>query len=306
MEDIVLGTRASDLALAQTKLVSEALEKVRPGVRLMPSIIRTTGDEGSPTRAVPPGGRKGLFTAEIERALLNGKVDAAVHSAKDLPSTLADETEIAAVLPRGSTHDVLVSLGATRLEDLARGAVIGTGSIRRRCQVLWQRPDVQVSDLRGNVPTRLRKLVEYKWAGIILAGAGLERLGLSSGDGELIFSGQRYFSIALDPSIFIPAGGQGVVAVQVRSGDRRVKEIVAAADHPETHACLKAERTFLRLLQVDCNCPVGVYAEIEGELMRIRAQLFEKETAEPKQGNAEGPASDPDTIAQELYGQFHG
>ncbi len=305
VEEIVLGTRGSDLALAQTKLVSEALEKARPGVRLMPSIIRTSGDEGGLEKASAPAGRKGLFTAEIEGALLSGRIDAAVHSAKDLPSTLAEGTEIAAVLPRGPVYDVMVSLGDARLENLPRGGTIATGSIRRRCQVLWQRPDLQVPEMRGNVPTRLRKLAGNDWAGLILAAAGLERLGLSSGAGEVVFDGRRHAVAPLDPSIFLPAGGQGIIAVQVRAGDRRVNEIVAAADDATTHACLQAERSFLRMLQVDCNCPVGVYAEVEGNLMRIRGQLFEEETAAPKQASLAGPASDPEAMALKLFEQFH-
>ena len=306
VEEIVLGTRGSDLALAQTKLVSVALEQARPGVHLMPSIIRTSGDEGSALKFSATAGRKGLFTAEIERALLSGKIDAAVHSAKDLPSTLAEGTELAAVLPRTIAQDVLVSLDFSGLENLPTGGTVATGSIRRRCQLLWQRSDLEIVELRGNVPTRLRKLAANKWAGIVLAAAGLERLGLSWDGGETKFEDRRYLVSPLPPPKFIPAGGQGIIAVQTRAGDRRVKEIVGAADHAPTHRCLRAEREFLRLLEADCNCPVGVYAEIEREMMKMQAQLFEKEKAKPKEGRSEGPAADPKAIARKLFEQFHG
>ncbi len=306
VEEIVLGTRGSDLALAQTKLVSAALEQARPGVHLMPSIIRTSGDEESAVKFSAAAGRKGLFTAEIERALLSGRIDAAVHSAKDLPSTLAEGTELAAVLPRAVAYDVLVSLDFSGLETLPNGGAIATGSIRRRYQLLWQRSDLEIVELRGNVPTRLRKLAANKWAGIVLAAAGLERLGLSWNGGATKFENLRYFVSPLQPPKFIPAGGQGIIVLQIRSGDRRVKEVISLANDGPTHLRLRAEREFLRLLEVDCNCPVGVYAEIEGTTMKMQAQLFEKDGANPKESGSEGLAADPIAIARKLFEQIHG
>ena len=305
VEDIVLGTRGSELALAQTKMVNEALERVLPSLRLIPSIIRTSGDEGGLGKPGGAGGRKGLFTAEIEHALLSGKIDAAVHSAKDLPSTLGEGTEIAAVLPRALIADVLVSR-VNGLESLPCGGIVATGSVRRSNQLRWKRPDLRIVALRGNVATRLRKLAAASWDGAVFAQAGLQRLNLLPNNDSIQFEEVNFSVSVLDPKVFVPAGGQGIIAVQVRMGDRRVKEIVAAADDPVTHACLRAERAFLRLLDVDCNCPVGVYAEVEGDLMRMRAQLFEKETAAPKEGSCEGPVSDPELLARELFKQFHG
>src|SRR6266699_4538306 len=174
---ITLGTRGSELARAQTLLVEKAIRSAHPSVVIETKIIVTRGDN---TKVVDlNAGRKGLFTAEIERALLAGEVDVAVHSAKDLPSETSPDAEIAAVLPRAPMDDVLVSKHRGGLASLPEGATVATGSVRRKHQLLWKRADLDVIDLRGNVPTRLRKLAENQWASIVLARAGLERLGLS-------------------------------------------------------------------------------------------------------------------------------
>ncbi len=307
VQEIVVGTRGSDLALAQTRLLSEALEPARPGVRLIPSIIKTSGDEGAPERALSPAGRKGLFTAEIERALLRGKIDAAVHSAKDLPSTLADGTEIAAVLPRALVTDVLVSRGAGYdLESLPCGGMVATGSIRRSHQIRWKRPDLRITALRGNVPTRLRKLAAASWDGAVLALAGLQRLNLLTNESSIQLDGETFSLSVLDPETFAPAGGQGIIAVQTRKDDRRVRDVMSAADDRTTHACLRAEREFLRLLDVDCNCPVGVYAQVKGEVMRVRGQFFQDGASAPKEAVVDGSVSDPEALASKLYERIHG
>src|SRR6266480_4958056 len=176
-ETIVLGTRGSELARAQARLVEKAIQTLRPELQIETKIIDTKGDK---TKAVDlRAGRKGLFTAEIERALLAGDVDVAVHSAKDLPSEISPGAEIAAVLPRAQADDVLVSRHRGGLAALQEGATIATGSLRRKHQLSWKRPDLKIVDLQGNVPTRLRKLAENDWDAIVLARAGLERLGLS-------------------------------------------------------------------------------------------------------------------------------
>ena len=173
---IVLGTRGSELARAQARLVEEAIRGADPDVTIETKIIATKGDKA---RVVDPrAGRKGLFTAEIERALLARDVDIAVHSAKDLPSETGPGAEIAAALPRAPMDDVLVSKHPGGLSSLPRGGAVATGSVRRRHQLLWKRADLDIIDLRGNVPTRLRKLAENEWDAIVLARAGLERLGL--------------------------------------------------------------------------------------------------------------------------------
>src|SRR5947208_6989956 len=211
VERIILGTRGSELARTQTLLVENAIRAVHSSVAIETKIIATRGDTAKfiESRA----GRKGLFTAEIERALLAGEVDVAVHSAKDLPSETSPGVEIAAVLSRAQISDVLISKHPRGLGSLPRGAAIATGSVRRRRQLLWQRADLRLIDLRGNVPTRLRKLAENDWDAIVLARAGLERLGRSPARNEISFEGRRFFSEILPSEVFLPAGGQGIIAL---------------------------------------------------------------------------------------------
>jgi hydroxymethylbilane synthase len=304
LHELVVGTRGSDLALAQTKLASDAISRQGPEVGLVPRIIRTSGDETVP-KDLGRAGRKGLFTAEIERALLAREIDVAVHSAKDLPSELAPGTEIAAVLPRADAGDVLVTKHVCDLELLPKQATVATGSVRRKHQLQWQRPDVVVTDLRGNVPTRLRKLHENQWHGVVLAAAGLARLLDGSPSEQFSFDGRDYFLSNLPEEIFVPAGGQGVIALQVRVGDKHVRSVIETADDSETHVCLRAEREFLRLLQADCNCPIGVFARLEDEKLKIRAQIFSNDQAAPTEAFVEGPP-EPEKLAAELFGKIHG
>ncbi|MDQ6939245.1 MAG: hydroxymethylbilane synthase, partial [Verrucomicrobiota bacterium] len=240
--------------------------------------------------------RKGLFTAEIERALLEVKIDVAVHSAKDLPSSLTSGSEICATLPRANVEDVLVAKNADSLATVAKGATVGTGSVRRQHQLRWLRPDLQIADLRGNVPTRLRKLAENSWEAIILARAGLERLQIAN---------DRY--VILPNEQFVPAGGQGVIALQIRRDDNGLREMLAPINHHATFLCLRAEREFLRLLQGDCGTPVGVLAQIEGEWMNLCAQVFSESETEPKVGRLrERITAQPEAIAATLFESMYG
>lgn len=306
-EKIVLGTRGSDLALAQARLVAEVLRERWSDLTIETRIIRTAGDEGP--KATPPvdlrAGRKGLFTAEIERALISGEIDLAVHSAKDLPSDLDAATRIAAVLPRAPAGDAMVSRNPHTLSSLPRGGTIATGSVRRRHQVAWQRPDLRLVDLRGNVPTRLRKLAGSEWDAIILAQAGLDRLGLLQANGEMLFEEWKFSVHALPREIFLPAGGQGVIALQVRAHDEKARVRAEAVDHPVTRLCLRAEREFLRLLEADCNQPIGVFAEIEGTIMTLRGQIFAPGTTEPRESIVEGPGEHADSLAARLFSTIH-
>ena len=203
---ITLGTRGSELARAQTLLVEKAIRSVHPNVAIETKIIVTRGDNAKVVDL--RAGWKGLFTAEIERALLAGEVDVAVHSAKDLPSEISTGAQIAAVLPRAPVNDVLISKQSGGLAALPCGATVATGSVRRRRQLHWNRADLKVVDLRGNVPTRLRKLAENEWDGILLARAGLERLGFSPKRTEINFEAGQFFVEVLPRQIFLPAGGQ--------------------------------------------------------------------------------------------------
>jgi hydroxymethylbilane synthase len=295
---IVLGTRGSDLALAQARLVEKAIRGARTDVIIETKIITTKGDKARvlDLRA----GRKGLFTAEIERVLVAGDIDVAVHSAKDLPSETSPDAEIAAVLSRAPMDDVLVSKQRGGLVSLPEGATVATGSVRRKHQLLWKRADLKLIDLRGNVPTRMRKLSENEWDAIVLARAGLGRLGLSPSRTEISFEGMQFFLDVLPCEIFLPAGGQGILALQVRANDPSTKELVGLVNDRETLFCLQAEREFLRGLQGDCNCPVGVLAKIDKGKMKMRAQVFLGESVAPREAEVEGVCDEGGKLAGEL------
>ena len=295
---IVLGTRGSELARAQSRLVEEAIQGRHPDVTIETKTIVTKGDKA---RVVDPrAGRKGVFTAEIERALLAGELDIAVHSAKDLPSETSAHAEIAAVLRRAPMEDVLVSKHPGGLTSLPHGATVATGSVRRKHQLLWKRADLDLIDLRGNVPTRLRKLAENQWDAIVLARAGLERLGLSPVRIKISFESRQFFVELLPREIFLPAGGQGIIALGVRADDQSTKALLDLVNDLQTLLCLQAEREFLRRLQGDCNCPVGVLAKIDNRKMKMRAQVFLVESAPPREAEVEGAPDDGGKLAGEL------
>ena len=323
---IVLGTRGSELARAQAHLVEKAIQAARPDLKIETKIIATKGDKGGLTFQAPDHqkpqaanspqdesaapdlrhGRKGLFTAEIERALLAKDVDVAVHSAKDLPSEINPGAEIAAVLPRAATDDVLVSRHRGGLAALQEGAMIATGSVRRRHQLLWNGPNLKIVDLRGNVPTRLRKLAENDWDAIVLASAGLERLELSSTKSEINFEDRKFFFEVLPPEMFLSAGGQGIIAMQIRADDERVRAICGLVNDRKTLLCLRAEREFLRLLHGDCNSPVGVLATVKDGVMKLRGQLFDQGLGAPREGEVEGECEDGEGLAAQLLRRING
>jgi hydroxymethylbilane synthase len=305
---IVLGTRGSELALAQTRMVESALRKRWAEVMIEIKAIKTHGDERKTDRGIVDvrAGRKGLFTGKIERALAARRIDLAVHSAKDLPSDLVPGTQIGAVLPRALPDDVLVSLGQYDLPSLPMDGIVATGSVRRKHQLRWKRPDLEIVDLHGNVPTRLRKLAKGVWHGIILARAGLERLGLERNERHFRFEGTEFFVQVLPREIFLPAGGQGVIAIQTRREDDHVRMLVESINHFDTRLCLRAEREFLRLLHCDCNQPVGVLATVERANMSIRAQVFESKATTPRQAAIEGPSENAERLAAELLRRIHG
>jgi hydroxymethylbilane synthase len=303
---IVLGTRGSDLARAQTQLVIDALKARWAGLQIETKIIKTRGDNPKTASLDVRAGRKGLFTGEIERALVGREIDLAVHSAKDLPSALTPGTEIVAVLSRAPVEDVLVATTPCNLDSLIPDGIVATGSVRRKHQLRWKRPDVEVVDLHGNVPTRLRKLASDEWHGIILARAGVERLGLKTSERCVTFEGRELSMAALPSEIFLPAGGQGIIALQARSDDEQLRELAEGISDFNTRLCLRAEREFLRLLHADCNQPVGVLALIESSVMKIRAHVFEIGATTPHQAFAEGPAADAERLAAQLMPQING
>jgi hydroxymethylbilane synthase len=295
---IILGTRGSELARTQAKLVAKAIQSLHPRIAIDTKIIATKGDDEKIVD--PSSGRKGLFTANIERALLAEEVDVAVHSAKDLPSEPSRGAKIAAVLPRGPIDDILVSKQWRSLASLPGAATVATGSVRRKCQLYWQRPDLNLVDLRGNVPTRLRKLSQNNWDAIILARAGLARLAFLTTSTEIDFEGRQFFLEILPSESFLPAGGQGIIALQIRAADQSTNALLKPVNDRETLLCLQAEREFLRGLHGDCNFPVGVVATINDGRMKMRAQLFEAESSEPREAEVEGSLDAGETLAAQL------
>jgi hydroxymethylbilane synthase len=308
---IILGARGSELAQAQTALVVTELQHAWPELEIRTEIIKTRGDEGSAKASEPidpRAGRKGLFTAEIERVLAAGGIDIAVHSAKDLPSDEAPGLEVGGALPRAALNDVLIAKIPGGLAALRSNAIVATGSVRRQFQLRWKHPEIQIVDLRGNVPTRLRKLSANAWDAIVLARAGLERLGYDLSGGSFSFEGALYHAEILPADEFLPAGGQGVIALQLRSDDEGAKAIVDRINHVETLQCLRAERDFLRRLQGDCQSPVGVLAIIENHEMTLRAQVFKEGEATPKTGKVRSSLriQEPEKVAEALYCLMYG
>ena len=257
----VVGTRGSRLALRQAEIALEALRGAHPGRTFETRTIQTSGDRS--TASLSEIGGRGVFVIEIERALLGGEIDIAVHSLKDLPSEETGGLTIAAVLPREDPRDALVSRCGARLAELPSGARVATGSPRRAVQVLSARPDVIVSDIRGNVDTRVRKVEEGEYDAVVLAAAGLKRL-----------CWLERASQVFEPQEMLPAVGQGALAVQVRSDDAEALAIVAAMDDPATRAAITAERAFERRLGGGCSAAIGGYATLSAGPSADRTPLL--------------------------------
>jgi hydroxymethylbilane synthase len=281
-----IGARGSALSLAQTELVAGAL---RPSsdveIEIVP--IRTTGDRLSKLEAAMTG--KDLFTREIDEALLEGRVDVGVHSLKDLPSRLPDGIALAAVPPREDPRDVLVSRDRRSLETLSHGVRIGTSSARRRAQILAARPDAEVLEARGNVDTRIRRLKEGKWDAIVLARAGLSRLGLL-----------HEITQELPASVMLPAVGQGALAVVIRSDDRAVRERISALDDGPSHREAVAERTLLELLEAGCRAPVAGLARAREGILELEGAVFAPDGSRTLRAGASGGEHDPAALGREV------
>ncbi len=252
---IRVGTRSSPLALRQASLVAERLRGVAPDrtVEIIP--MKTSGDRLAQVTLGEFGG-KGLFVKELEEALLDERLDVAVHSLKDMPVQLPEGLCLAAFLPREDPRDVLVSATGGGIADLPPGARVGTSSLRRRVLLLSQRPDLRIEAIRGNVDTRLAKLSAGNWDAIVVAAAGLARLGLAPANAR-----------HLPLEEFVPAVGQGILVLEARSGDRELLGLLAGADDPATRCQAEAERAFLRQLGASCHTPVAAHAQLsDGEL----------------------------------------
>jgi len=287
-----LGTRASALARWQADWVAARLQELGVAVELVP--ITTQGD--AKTGPLGQIGGQGLFTKELQRSLLDEQIDLAVHSLKDLPTAPVEGLLVAAVPLRESTADALISNKAARIEDLPPAARIGTGSLRRKAQLLHLRPDLVVEDIRGNVETRLRKLDEGGYDAIVLAEAGLRRLGLAD-----------RIKQKLVPPVMLPAVGQGALGIETRADDLRTRQLVAPLDHEPTHLAVVAERTLLLALRAGCLAPVGALSIAEGARLSLTAVVLSQDGKKRLVAAAAMTTSDAihlgQMIAEELISQ---
>ena len=290
-DKIKIATRGSPLAIAQANLARDRLIAVAPhmaGVGLIEIVpIRTTGDK---MRAGPLAmiGGKGLFTKEIEEALLENRADIAVHSMKDLPTVLPDGLKIQALLPREDPRDALIAhdTAVNKLEDLPIGASVGTASLRRRALLLNRRPDIQVKNLRGNINTRLKKIEAGTFDATFLAVAGLKRLGLSDKVTRI-----------LDAEEMLPAVCQGALGLECRQNDEQICELLTRVNHPETYRCVEAERAFLKVLDGSCQTPIGGLAVLNGSKFSFRGLVIRPDGSEENFIKRDGCAEDSLKIA---------
>lgn len=259
MRKIKIGTRSSRLALWQAEFVAEELKKFFPALEVELVHVHTTGDKILDAPLAKIGG-KGLFTKELELQLARGEIDLAVHSLKDVPTDLPESFRIAAITRRAQPFDAFVSGKFSSLNELPNGAIVGTSSLRRAAQLLNLRPDLRIKNLRGNVETRLKKLDAGEFDAIILAAAGLERLGHAARIRELLTE-------------IIPAAGQGALAIEIRTGDEKISELVSKLNDAETFSATKVEREFLREVGGSCQVPVGVFAQVDGGRLTVRALI---------------------------------
>jgi hydroxymethylbilane synthase len=284
-----IGTRGSPLALVQARAVRErlaaALGCAADAIEL--KTIRTSGDT-IVDRPLAEEGGKGLFTKEIEEALLRGDIDLAVHSAKDMPTFLPDGLVLAACLEREDPRDALISNKATTIAELPKSARVGTASLRRQAIMKRARPDLEVAPLRGNVETRLRKLDDGEADAIILALAGLKRLGLE-------MRATRIMSVAE----FLPAAGQGAIAIETRDDDTRTREAVAKIDHAATSTAVAAERAFLAVLDGSCKTPIGAHATIDGDILQFRGLILKPDGSAAHETSVAGPVRDAVKIGKD-------
>jgi hydroxymethylbilane synthase len=281
-----LGTRGSPLALRQAEEVRRALEASRPGLRVHLIPVKTHGDRVKEV-PLPQVGVKGIFAKEIEEALLSGEVDVAVHSLKDLPTVLPQGLLIGAVTRREDPRDALISRGKEGLFSLPHGARVGTSSLRRRAQLLAQRPDLVVLPLRGNLDTRLRKLEAGEVDALVVAAAGLIRMGWEDRASEF-----------LPLEVSLPAPGQGALALEIRrDGDAL---LLSSLDHLPTRLATEAERAFLRRLEGGCQVPIGAFGQIEGGTLRLSGFVASLEGKPIVRGSVEGPPEDPQSLGEHL------
>ncbi len=261
---VVIGTRASKLALWQAEWVKAELERMKPGLTVELNKIKTTGDKILDVPLAKVGG-KGLFVKEIEEALLAGEADLAVHSMKDVPTEFPEGLHLAVICKREDPRDAFIARienGGFAIKDFAslpQSAAVGTSSLRRSCQLLNIRPDIRIVQLRGNLDTRIRKLDEGQFDAIILAAAGVKRLGWAARITEV-----------LSPAVSLPAIGQGAIGIECRRGDEFINKLIAPLDHRETSICVRAERACLKRLEGGCQVPIAAHAQLDGSRLSLK------------------------------------
>jgi hydroxymethylbilane synthase len=288
MKKVVYATRRSQLALAQSRAFVASLSRLDPLLSIEELTVQTTGDRVQDRPLAEIGG-KGLFVKEIEEALLARHADIAVHSMKDVPPELAAGLVIGCIPVREDPRDVLVSKSGQTLAELPPGSRVGTTSLRRRVQLLERRPDLEIVPLRGNVDTRLRKCREGAVDAVVLARAGLVRLGLSDVPTEV-----------LDPALCLPAVGQGALAVEHRSGDQTVAALLARVAHSETKLCVLAERGVLAAVSGDCQTPVAAHAVRQGPMLWLRGFLSEPDGSGARRRELTVPWPETDAEAEAI------
>ena len=292
---LMIGTRGSELALWQSNQIKARLSDLLPTLRVEIQTIKTTGDKvlDSPLSKI---GDKGLFTKEIDHALLEGTIDLAVHSAKDVPTVLPPGLVIGAITEREDVRDVFIahpSKNHRRFADLPRHAKIATGSLRRRCQLLQNRPDLEVIDLRGNLNTRFKKLEASDWEGMVLARAGVKRLGW-----------EERISDVLTVETMLPAVGQGALAIIIREGDDRVHEVVQRMHDESTAIAVRGERAFLRFLEGGCQVPIGTFGRLENGTFRLDALIGSLDGRRIVRGNIDGSPTESEALGVQLAKQL--
>lgn len=288
MRTLRIATRESNLALWQARHVKQLLESVHEDLACEIVGMTTLGDRDKVSPLSQMGG-KGVFIKELETGLLDGSVDIAVHSMKDVPGELPAGLQIGAICERASAEDAFVCNDYASLQELPDGAVVGSSSLRRVLQLKQAYPSLVFKDLRGNVETRLKKLDDGEYDAIILAVAGLQRLGFGNRIAQNI-----------DASLCIPAAGQGAVGVEYRSDDSGVAELLAAVDHSASATCVAAERRVTQILEATCNLPIAAHATLDEQMIRIRAFVASLDGAESVRRERSGPAVDSLAVAEAL------
>lgn len=290
--EIIVGTRDSALAMWQTNWVVDTLSKLNPDYTFRIVSMKTQGDKILDV-ALAKIGDKGLFTKELETAMLAGEIDLAVHSMKDLPTVLPEGLTIGAMCERVDPRDVVISRNGVPLAQLPQGALIGTSSLRRCAQLLSFRPDLKLEPLRGNLNTRMAKLEKNNLDAIILAAAGVERLGW----------GDR-ITERLSTEVCLPAVGQGSIGIEIREGDQEVLQVVGKINHAPSRAAITAERALLKKLEGGCQIPIGALGTVDGEHLTLRGVVASLDGQELIRDQISGPAQEAAALGEKLAGRL--